>query len=41
MDYGDVVAHVFTPGDRDFYDLSGYYAKATPVPLPFVSQKGA
>ncbi len=29
LDYGDVVAHVFTPADRDFYDLSGYYAKAT------------
>ena len=41
MDYGDVVAHVFTPGDRDYYDLCGYYAKATPVPLPFASQKGA
>jgi ribosomal silencing factor RsfS len=31
MDYGDVVAHVFTPQDRDFYDLSGYYAKAIQV----------
>lgn len=40
MDYGDVVAHVFTPSDRDYYDLSGYYAKATAVQLPFASQKG-
>ena len=39
MDYGDVIVHVFTPADRDFYDLSGYYANATALELPFVSQK--
>lgn len=30
----DVVAHVFTPAERDNYDLVGLYAKATEARLP-------
>lgn len=41
LDFGDVMAHCFTPGDCAFYDLAGLYAKADKVPLPFESQKGA
>lgn len=41
MDFGDVVAHVFTPGDRAFYNLSHLYAKAERVPLPFEVRRGA
>lgn len=40
LDYGDVVAHVFTPADRNHYDLEGYYLRAKEVGLPFETQKG-
>ena len=40
-DFGDVVAHIFTPQDREFYNLSGLYGKAKRVPLGFESGKGA
>ena len=40
-DFGDVVAHIFTPQDREFYNLSGLYGKAKRVPLGFESAKGA
>jgi len=33
LDYGDVVCHLFLPQEREFYDLQGLYANATPVPF--------
>jgi ribosome silencing factor RsfS/YbeB/iojap len=35
MDYGDVVVHVFTAEQRDYYDIDSYYAAAEEVELPF------
>ena len=34
LDFGDVVLHVFTPDQREFYDLEGFYGGAEEVPLP-------
>ncbi|MBP8251107.1 MAG: ribosome silencing factor [Herpetosiphon sp.] len=31
LDYGDVVIHVFSPSQRDFYKLDKLWQKATPV----------
>ena len=36
-DFGDVVAHVFTPGDRQYYDLNGLCVSLLPVTWPFSS----
>jgi ribosome silencing factor RsfS/YbeB/iojap len=36
-DFGDVVAHVFTPGDRQYYDLNGLCVSLLPVTRPFSS----
>ena len=34
LDFGDVVAHVFTPQERDHYDMDSLYASAESVALP-------
>ena len=41
LDFGDVIAHVFTPADRQHYNVEGLYRMATPLELPFpVVQEG-
>lgn len=35
LDFGDVVVHVFTPEQRDYYDVEGFYAAAEEIELPF------
>jgi len=37
MDLGDVVAHVFSPQEREYYDLESFYQDADMVELPFPS----
>lgn len=37
LDYGDVVVHVFTQDQREYYDVEGFYAAAEEVELPFAS----
>ena len=34
LDFGDVVAHVFSPQERDHYDIDSLYASAEAVELP-------
>ena len=34
LDFGDVVMHCFTPDQREFYDLEGFYGAAEEVELP-------
>ena len=34
LDYGDFIAHVFSPASRRFYDLERLWRDAKPVPLP-------
>jgi ribosome-associated protein len=29
MDYGDVIVHIFTAAERDYYDLAGFWSKAS------------
>eukprot|EP00884_Botryococcus_braunii_P000986 jgi/Botrbrau1/10889/Bobra.0025s0065.1 len=41
MDYGDVVLHLFTPEQREFYDLETFYGAAAEVPLPFPTEAPA
>ncbi len=36
MDFGDVVLHVFTSEQREFYDLESFYGAAEEVDLPFL-----
>eukprot|EP00899_Mesostigma_viride_P019671 jgi/Mesvir1/27705/Mv07414-RA.2 len=36
LDYGDVVAHIFLPAEREYYNLESFYATADAVELPFV-----
>ncbi len=31
MDFGDLIVHVFTPTDREYYQLERLWAKATPL----------
>jgi ribosome-associated protein len=31
LDYGDVVVHIFSPGQRSFYGLEEFWSAATPV----------
>ena len=31
LDYGDVVAHIFAPAERDYYRLEDLWADASPV----------
>ncbi|CAI5506219.1 unnamed protein product [Closterium sp. Naga37s-1] len=40
LDYGDVVVHLFTPKERDYYRLEEFYANAEEVPLPVWGFKG-
>ncbi|KAL4444966.1 hypothetical protein ABPG77_004016 [Micractinium sp. CCAP 211/92] len=35
LDYGDVVVHILTAEQRDYYDLESFYGAAEEVPLPF------
>jgi ribosome-associated protein len=39
VDCGDVVAHVFTPSARDFYDIETLYRDAQDVELPFETER--
>ncbi|GJP40588.1 hypothetical protein CLOM_g252 [Closterium sp. NIES-68] len=39
LDYGDVVVHLFTPKERDYYRLEEFYANAEELPLPFPQQE--
>ena len=41
LDYGDVVCHLFTPAEAEFYDLKGLYSKAEVLKLPFTTAAGA
>lgn len=34
QDYGDVIAHIMMPEEREFYDLEAFWGHAEPVPLP-------
>ena len=36
LDYGDVVLHVMTADQREYYDLESFYGAAEEVDLPFV-----
>jgi ribosome-associated protein len=31
VDYGDVIAHIFSPSQRSFYDLERLWSAATPI----------
>jgi ribosome-associated protein len=31
LDYGDVVVHIFSPGERDYYNLDALWGEAKPV----------
>jgi len=33
MDYGDVVVHVMSPEQRDYYDLEAFWKEASHMPL--------
>lgn len=35
LDYGDVVVHILTAEQREYYDLETFYGAAEEVPLPF------
>lgn len=39
LDAGDIVAHVFTPTSRQFYDIETLYKGATDVELPFETER--
>ena len=39
LDYGDVVVHVLTPDQREFYDLESFYGAAEEIDLPFLRQE--
>ena len=41
LDFGDVVMHCFTPDQREFYDLEGFYGAAEEVELPSEVSGGA
>ena len=39
MDYGDVVVHVMSPEQRDYYDLEAFWKEAPHMPLePMLAQ---
>ena len=40
LDFGDVVLHVLTPAQREFYDIDGFYGAAAEVPVPGEEQGG-
>jgi ribosome-associated protein len=31
MDFGDVIVHIFSPEEREYYDLEGLWSRAVPV----------
>jgi ribosome-associated protein len=33
IDYGDVIAHLFLPQERDFYNLEAFWSHATSIPF--------
>ncbi|KAG2494878.1 hypothetical protein HYH03_007117 [Edaphochlamys debaryana] len=35
LDFGDVVLHLFTAEQREYYDIESFYATAEEVELPF------
>lgn len=39
LDYGDVVVHVMTAQQRDYYDLEGFYGAAEELELPFMREE--
>jgi ribosome silencing factor RsfS/YbeB/iojap len=39
IDFGDVVVHVFTPEQREYYDIESFYAAAEELDLPFEAQE--
>ncbi len=39
LDFGDVVVHIFTPEQREFYDLESFYGTAEEVTLPFLAEE--
>lgn len=41
LDYGDVVVHVMTAEERDFYDIESFYGAAEEVELPLEQQPDA
>lgn len=38
LDYGDVVVHVMTAEERDYYDIESFYGAAEEVDLPFLNE---
>ena len=38
LDYGDVVVHIMSPRQREFYDLESFYDEAEEIPLPFAAE---
>ena len=38
LDYGDVVVHIMSPRQREFYDLESFYDEAEEIPLPFATE---
>jgi len=41
MDYGDVVAHVMAPEQREYYGLESFWRDAKPVPLESMAPAGS
>ncbi len=41
QDFGDVVVHLFTAEQREYYNLEDFYATAEEVELPFGAPAGA
>lgn len=37
LDYGDVVAHIFSPRERQYYDLETFYEDGEEIDLPWES----
>lgn len=37
LDYGDVVAHIFSPRERQYYDLETFYKEGEELDLPWES----
>ncbi len=31
LDYGDVIVHIFSPEERDYYNLDGLWSEAKPI----------
>lgn len=38
MDYGDVIAHIFLPKEREFYGLEAFWGHAEQTRFPLVAQ---